>query len=98
MRLGTTPTFEFEIPLEAKVVTRAKITFRQNRTIIVEKKDECVIGEKKISVDLTQEETFLFDPRYKADVQLRVVTPEGEVLATDVHTIDVLECLDREVL
>lgn len=98
MRIGTTPTYTFQLPPEAVDVKTAKVTFRQNRTVVLEKKEECVISDKTVKVSLSQEETFLFDARYKTDVQLRVVTMGGDALSTDVYTLDVAECLDREVL
>ncbi len=98
MRIGTTPTFTFELPISTDLVRKAKVTFRQNRTIVLEKKEECMLKDNCISVSLTQEETFKFDPRYEANAQLRVVDTAGSAFSTDIYTIEVKECLDREVL
>lgn len=98
MRLGTTPKYTFELPFGTESVKKAKITFRQMSKIILEKTSDCVIKEKAVEISLTQEETFLFDPRFKVDVQLRVVTQGGDVLSTDIYSFDVVECLDKEVL
>ncbi len=98
MRIGTTPTFSFELPFEVSAVRTAKITFRQNRTIILEKKEDCKLEGNVVKISLTQEETFLFDPRFKMDVQLRVVTVGNDALSSDIYSAEVEECLDREVL
>ena len=98
MRVGTTPTYVFQLPEGADSVKTAKVTFRQNRTVILEKKEECIIEDNVVKVSLSQEETFLFDARYKTDVQLRVVTPSGDALSSDIYTLEVAECIDREVL
>jgi hypothetical protein len=98
MRRGTTPIVKFELPFGTEVVKTAKITFMQNNKIILEKKEECVVEGNSVSVTLTQEESFLFNSRFKASVQLRVVAQGDVVLSTDVQDLEVEECLDSEVL
>ena len=47
---------------------------------------------------LTQAESLGFEPGIKVYAQLRVMTGAGVVLSTDPFEVDVIECLDGEVL
>lgn len=108
---ATTPkhTFIFEQDPE-DVFDKILITYAQNDKIIMEKtKDDLEYGTTEdcdgntvytASVRLTQDETKRFSskPRNMVDIQVRVLTYEGEALASDKKSISVLDVLDDEVL
>ena len=98
MRVGTTPTYTFKLPFATDVVSKAKVTFRQNNKVVLEKTDVCVLEGDIIKVSLTQEETFMFTFPGKAEVQLRIVTQGNDALASAPFLFLVEECLDKEVL
>ena len=50
------------------------------------------------AMELTQEETLLFAPTAWVQIQLRVVTKEGKVMASKIEKKWPKECLDEEVL
>ena len=61
MRLGTTPKHTFTFPFETELIQELKITYSQNKKIILEKYlSDCEVDKNSVSYKLTQEETFLF--------------------------------------
>ena len=96
---GTTPTHIFTIPFDTSVLDKVKITYAQNDAIVLTKTTEnCALEENKISVTLTQEDTFAFDHKKAVEIQLRVLTKNGEVLTSLPEKVGVAKCLDDEVL
>jgi hypothetical protein len=98
MRLGTTPTLTFKLPFEVSMLSNAKATFRQGDIRLEKKLGDFETTENTLTIRLTQEETFLFRSDSQIKVQLRVVTLNGDALASDIFNIFVSECLDNEVL
>lgn len=99
MRRGTTPTFTFELPFDITTLSRVRIIFSQEDNVIfVKELNECQVSGNILSVELTQEETFKFDCKKTAQIQIRVLTLGGEAPASDVMVVDVMKCLDNEVL
>lgn len=98
MRKGTTPTLTFQLPIEVAELANAKVTLCQGDVRLEKKLCDCESTNDSITVKLTQEETFLFDCNSHIKVQLRVVTVNGDALASDIFTIFVAQCLDDEVI
>lgn len=99
MRLGTTPKHTFTFPFETDIIQELKITYSQNRKIILEKHlSDCEVGRNSVSYKLTQEETFLFTEGVNVECQARVLTTTGDVLASNIIIVIAERCLDREVL
>ena len=99
MIIGTTPTHTFDIPFDTSEVKEVKITYAQNNVSILEKKTvDCTQAGKTISVTLTQEDTFKFDCKKPIEIQVRILTLNGDVLSTIPQTVGVCKCLDNEVL
>jgi hypothetical protein len=94
---GTTPTHLFNIPFDTTAVDKVKITYSQNGKEVLAKKD-CKLDGKTISVTLTQDDTFLFDHNKDVEIQIRVLTLGGDVLANVPIKVGVSKCLDDEVL
>ncbi len=102
---GTTPTLQFNLPFLASLIKSAQIliSYVDNlKEVVIEKKlEDCELGEKTISTNLTQEETLAFPAPTIAEVQLRVVINEGEkdiAMATDVYKVKVKKLLKDGVL
>ena len=86
---GTTPTQVFTLPdeLTMKDVRDVSIAYRQKgRTLLVKHLEDChfltdLDSEKDIVVVLSQEETLLFNPRYKvAEVEFKISTVGSDVI------------------
>lgn len=95
---GTTPSFTFKLPFNTELLTNAKVTLRQGDIYLEKKLCDCETTENLLTVRLTQEETFLFACRSVINVQLRVLTRNGDALATPVFDVYAKQCLDEEVL
>lgn len=99
MYRGTTPTHKFVLPFDCSLVGEIRVIYKQDDEIILEKKtSDCSLEDCTVCVDLTQEETFLFDCHKNVSIQLRVLTNMGQSLITKPKVIDVGECLSEEVL
>ena len=99
MMRGTTPTHTFNIPFDVDCVVETKVIYSQgDKQVLSKGTEDCALVGNTISVTLTQEETFLFDSGKKLKIQLRVLTKEGEALASHIILADVDQCLDEEVL
>lgn len=97
--IGTTPTYSWGMPFDVSRIAAARVVFKQgNKTILKKETGDLVMDGNKISVTLTQEETFLFDMNNSIRVQLRTRTNAGQALKTQVISLSPTECLDREVL
>ena len=104
---GTTPSHVFDIGIDTSVISKAKITYKEDvepfesAKIIVEKEGvDCVLQGNTITVNFTQEETFLFRESENGlvKVQIRVLTANNKVISHEPITVTVGECLDDEVL
>lgn len=96
---GTTPTYTYTLPFTVGTLANYQMLFGQNGVSVVEKsKEQCTVTETDISGTLTQEDTYLFNEKYPLEVQLRVKTIDGDVLATELHKEPVDICLSDEVM
>jgi len=111
MTRATTPTHRFYFDTDPSLYEKILITYAQNYRIVLEKtKDDFVIseidnpstGQKPFEAryTLTQEETNMFSANREDDVQIqvRVKTTAGEVLASTIKNVKVYEVLNDEVL
>ena len=96
---GTTPTHTFTLPFDVARVKQIRILYAQNRNVLVTKETaDCVMEGSTVSVTLTQEDTFKFDCEEHVQIQLRVLTTDGQALSTPIKVVDVGTCLDTEVI
>ncbi len=96
---GTTPTHTFTLPFDVSAIKEIKITYAQGgKQIFCKRREDCVLDGMTVQTTLTQEETFMLDCKRLVEVQIRVRTVEGEVVATDPIPVTVGKCLDDEVL
>lgn len=97
---STTPTHIFTLPFSVDSINEIWITYSQANKIITERRktDIEISGENNIVVTLTQQETRLFDDNVPADIQIKVLTHFGEVLASQIQRVSVDEILNDEVM
>ena len=97
---GTTPTYTFDIPLDASSIADLRLSFAQEGTELVKKtKNDVKLEGQKITIKLTQEDTLKFDHEKSAvQIQLRVLTTGGDVMTSNIMTVNVWQSLNEEVL
>lgn len=96
---GTTPTHTFTFSVDLSDVKDFVITYVQMGKIVLEKRmADCTISENKIVVTLTQEETLKFFHTSVVEIQAKVLTTGGTVLASNVFNTYVSRILNEEVL
>ena len=96
---GTTPTHTFQIPFNTSLLKEIRITYAQSNSLVLEKTThDCRLDGMNITVKLSQEETMSFSEDRCADLQLRVMLNDGNVLATPVMRIDVGTLLKEELI
>jgi hypothetical protein len=97
---GTTPTHTFAIPFDVSNIECLQIIYAQNgEAIVIKEKDDCTLSGQTISVKLKQEDTLSFMCQKKhVQIQIRIKTHGGEVLASPIESVDVDKCLYDEVL
>lgn len=99
MRRGTTPTHTFTIPKYIQGVKRFRVCYAQNGRIVLKKTgDGPLVSDNKITVDLTQEDTFMFEPDAIVRIQIRILTEDDKSIVSDIIKVSVRDCLDNEVL
>ena len=104
---ATTPLQEFTFETNPADFARILITYKQDEEIVLEKgKDDLTFssytGEDGIIVyvaafRMTQQEANMFAPE-PVRVQVRVLTTDGEALASDITSMRVTDVLDDELL
>lgn len=96
---GTTPTHQFALPFDAGMITKLSVTYsRENGEVVVKRrKEECEMIGNIISVTLSQQESLSFQPDEIVEVQIKLSTDGGNVLASPKYRIAVEDALDTEV-
>ena len=96
---GTTPTHSFTTNLHTSQIKEVKITYAQSDEVVFCKRTgDCTFEDYTISTTLTQEETLSLDCKRAVQIQIRVLTFDGQSMSTQVKPIPVEKCLDNEVL
>lgn len=99
MRRGTTPTHTFVLPFNVEAVQAVQVIYRQDgENILVLEKEDCTMSGKVVSVRLTQEDTFAFKDDTNVEIQIRVLTEDGEAMASDPMIVGCGRCLTEDVL
>ena len=95
----TTPTHEFIIPLDADVIADVWVTYKQGKKIVLEKKKSEMLNTENLwSYKLTQEETKAFEGDKFVCIQVKVLTTDGDVFASDKFYKNVEDVLNDEVM
>lgn len=99
---GTTPTLRFNLPIDISTVNKAEIVLEyvdaNKKVQIVKELTDCTVGANYIEAKLTQEETLKLPAPSMALVQLRVLTKDGNVMATDVQKVFIKTLLKGAVI
>lgn len=96
---GTTPTLEYTLPFGTEQVAKAFITLVQNDEIIIDRPmEECNCSGNKISVRLTQEETYKLQCDCIVEIQLVVKDQNDNVIATNISKDRVWRILREGVI
>ena len=99
MMRGTTPTHIFTLPFDVSRIKEIRIIYSQNDTPVVTKNTaDCTLENKTVTVKLTQEDTFAFNHKKPAFVQLHVLSTNGDALTSAIKAISIGDCLDKEVI
>lgn len=88
---GTTPTFTFNLPIDANTITAASVMFRQAGSVNIEKTlADCTVDGKTLTVSLTEEETLTLraSTPNALEIQLRVGVGEAR-MASQIFTVPV---------
>jgi hypothetical protein len=99
---GTTPTLHFNLKFPSSLIKSAEITLQYNdsykNVLITKTLEDCELGEMSIATRLTQEETLQLPAPSTARVQLRIVTTDNIILATEPQLVLVKELLKKDVI
>lgn len=98
---GTTPTLEFTMPFDTSLIAELYITITQNNATALEKTlSDCNCNDTSVSLTLTQEDTLRLEqkPYSDSEMQIRVQTVAGEVLASNIMRIYVGRILKDGVI
>lgn len=96
---GTTPTHVFRLPMDTGTIRRVRITYCQNnRTVLEATESDVIMNGSEIRYRLPQACTMKFNPKAHVELQLKVLTDDGNVLASKVMQLSVSKILNTEVL
>lgn len=102
MYIFTTPKHQFRFPESVNPADLAEIliTYSQAGKIILEKrKNDLILGDDNtVWFMLTQEESALFRPNVRAEIQLRILFASGESYASRKKQVEILPVLHNGVL
>lgn len=103
MRMMTTPLFTFNnLSMDPRELASVEMSFAQlelsKKAILIKEDKQLTLTKDSVSVQLTQEETTLFNPDAKLYVQLRGLTKGGQIVITDTFCTDVKRSLSDRVL
>ena len=99
MMRGTTPTHTFTLPVDSSFISKLRIIYAQaGKQILVKENEDCLIEGNKVTVRLSQIETFLFDHMKYVEIQVRILTAAGDVPKIQPIKVSVERCLDDTVM
>ena len=108
---GTTPLFEFEfdpedgVSLDDESLQSLVVTFKQERGACVEKKitqgvseEDIWVEDNVLKIQLTQEDTLSFREDKIVEIQLKILSKNGNVSLSDTYHALIQKALNKEVL
>lgn len=99
MTRGTTPTNIIDVDIDLTGATDIYVTYVQNGHTIMEKTlGDMTVDEERLTIRLTQEETFVFDPKKKVAVQIRAKFADNTAVASNIMYVGVENILKNEVI
>lgn len=99
MTQGSTPLHTFVLPFDAAIIQAVRISYEQKGKIVLvkETKDVSKSGNA-LALNLTQEETLLFDALVPVRIQLHVLTTGGAAMPSKPKTVPVHILLNKKVI
>lgn len=90
MYRGTTPTFEFKLPVDVETITALAVTFRQPGGMPIEKTlDDCELSKDTVSVTLSEQETLSLKANgFALEIQIRCAIGDAR-LASQIWQVSV---------
>lgn len=96
---GTTPTNTFNVNIDLRDAEVVYITYAQNGRVIFEKtKEDMVITETEIVVELSQEDTLKFSENNRIRIQIRARYPNGDAVKSNMINTNTDELLKGGVI
>ena len=101
---GTTPTLTISIDPEDLALTdvaELELAFQQfNQPVLIKHMTDCEIdtSANTVSYHFTQEETLAFLPTTPLNWQLRFATTNGELIGTQIASIQISDLISNEVM
>lgn len=96
---GTTPTHTFTLPFDSAQIEKAVLCYEQCGAEIIHKTlEDCETEGNLFRCRLTQEDTLKINEAYDVRVQLKILTADGNVVATFPRWLKAVDCLCDEVL
>ena len=99
MRRGSTPTFVFTLPIDSSYFSAITIVFVQDgREVMAVERPSLTLNGKDISFVMSEEQSLAFAPSRNAEIQIRLVTPDGTVLVSDIRTLPIRKKYPEDAL
>lgn len=88
MRRGTTPTLTFTADMDCTQIDKLDVSFAQRDEVVLSKGlADCTVNGNTITVNLTEEDTLLFDCRKNpVRIQLRAGIGDKRIASNIMHT------------
>ena len=96
---GTTPTHYFRLPFGEEMIQSIEIYYKQGfREVLTKTKQDCSFDGKTVTLRLSQEDTLGFKEGELVKIQVRILTPAGDSIASNIMKATVDELLSDEVI
>lgn len=90
---GTTPDVELIVPYDTRLIERVYVTWTQEgQTVLEMDVADVIVGEGKIWLPMTQEDTLAFAPGF-ALMQVRAMFSDGSAVASAPATYRIIDAL-----
>ena len=98
MKRFSTPVHYFHMEIDVSTIERIRITYAQNGKTVLQKEDDEISWVDNVAVvKLTQRETAMFSRNNSVEIQVRVLTANGDSLFSEIRRISCEKVLDEEV-
>ena len=100
----TTPTHTFTLPIQTSTCKEVEVTYKQNDHVERFHYQDQTLPEgmtldgKNVIIHFTQEQTKRFLPIYPIAAQVRVLTNDDEVFASQMFTLYIDDVLSERIL
>lgn len=96
---GTTPTHIFKLPIDTSTIRQLRVTYVQyGKTVLEVTEAGVTMDGQEVRYRLSQEDTLQFKLPAQVEVQIKVLTADGSVMASPVMSLTVEKILNTEVL